>query len=109
MTMKAILELKEEMKEYVDIQVVAFPQDGIFSFNGMDILLEESLKMGADIVGGLPQVELTREDGIKSIAYVFELANKYNRLIDIHTDETGDDQSRFTEVIAKFALEKDMP
>src|SRR5699024_8808144 len=64
MTLEAILELKEEMKEYVDIQVVAFPQDGIFSYPGMARLLEESLSMGADVIGGMPQVELTREDGI---------------------------------------------
>ncbi|HLR71051.1 MAG TPA: cytosine deaminase [Pseudogracilibacillus sp.] len=108
MTMEAILELQEEMQEFVDIQVVAFPQDGIFSFKEMNVLLEEAVKMGADVVGGLPQVELTREDGIKSIEYVFELATKYNKLIDIHTDETGDDQSRFTEVITKFAIECDM-
>src|SRR5699024_9773888 len=108
MTMEAILELQEEMQEFVDIQVVAFPQDGIFSFKEMNVLLEEAVKMGADVVGGLPQVELTREDGIKSIEYIFELATKYNKLIDIHTDETGDDQSRFTEVITKFAIECDM-
>lgn len=104
MTLEAILEVKEEMKEYVDIQVVAFPQDGIFSYKGMDDLMVQSIKMGADVIGGLPQVELTREDGIKSIEYVFDLANKYNKLIDIHTDETGDDQSRFTEVIAKHTI-----
>lgn len=107
-TMKAILELKEELKQYVDLQVVAFPQDGIFAYQGMDSLLEEAIKMGADVVGGLPQAELTREDGIKSIQYVFDLAEKYDKLIDIHTDETGDDQSRFTEVIAKFTIERDM-
>src|SRR5690625_5284503 len=109
MTMEAILEVKEEMQKYVDIQVVAFPQDGIFSFTEMDTLLEESLKMGADVVGGLPQVEFTREDGIRSIEYIFDLAEKYDKPIDIHTDETGDDQSRFTEVIAKYAIERDMP
>lgn len=108
MTLEAILELREEMKEYVDIQVVAFPQDGVLAYKGMDTLLEESLKMGADVVGGLPQVELTREDGIKSVKYAFELAHKYDKLVDIHTDETGDDQSRFTEVIAKYAIEYDM-
>lgn len=108
LTMEAILELKEEMKEFIDIQVVAFPQDGIFAFDGMDSLLEKSLKMGADVVGGLPQAELTREDGIKSIEYVFDLAEKYDVLIDIHADETGDDQSRFTEVIAKYAIERSM-
>lgn len=108
LTMEAILELKDEMKDDVDIQVVAFPQDGVFSFTGMDKLLETSLKMGADVVGGLPQAELTREDGIDSIVSVFKLAEKYNKLIDIHTDETGDDQSRFLEVIAKFAIKYGM-
>jgi len=108
MTMEAILELKEEMREYVDIQVVAFPQDGIFSHQGMDELLIESLKMGADVVGGLPQVELTREDGIKSIEYIFNIAEKHHKLIDIHTDETGDEQSRFAEVIAKYTIEREM-
>lgn len=103
-TLQALLELKEAMKEYIDIQIVAFPQDGIFSYKGTDDLLIKSLKLGADIIGGIPQVELTREDGIKSIEYIFELANKYNKLIDIHTDETGDDQSRFTEVIAKHTI-----
>lgn len=107
-TLQALLEVKEEMKDYIDIQVVAFPQDGIFAYKGMDKLMEESLKMGADVVGGIPQVEFTREDGIKSIEYIFELANKYNKLIDIHTDETGDDQSRFTEVIAKYTITNGM-
>lgn len=107
-TLEALLEVKEEMKNYIDIQVVAFPQDGIFAYKGMDILMEESLKMGADVVGGIPQVEFTREDGIKSIEYIFQLANKYNKLVDIHTDETGDEQSRFTEVIAKYAITNGM-
>ncbi|AFS77629.1 cytosine deaminase CodA [Gottschalkia acidurici 9a] len=108
MTLEAILEVKEEMKEYVDIQIVAFPQDGIFSIKDMDKQIEKALKMGADVVGGIPQVELTREDGIKSIEYIFNLANKYNKLIDIHTDETSDDQSRFIEVIAKHTISSGM-
>ena len=108
MTLEAILEVKEEMKEYVDIQIVAFPQDGIFSVKDMDKQIEKALKMGADVIGGIPQVELTREDGIKSIEYIFNLANKYNKLIDIHTDETSDDQSRFIEVIAKHTISNGM-
>lgn len=107
-TLKALLEVKEEMKEYVDIEIVAFPQDGIFTLNGGDKLLEEAAKLGADVIGGIPQVEFTREDGIKQIDFIFNLAQKYNKLIDIHTDETGDSQSRFTEVIAKYALESGM-
>lgn len=104
MTLQALLELREELRDYVDIQIVAFPQDGIFSVKNMDRQMEKAVKMGADAIGGIPQVEFTREDGIKSIEYIFELANKYGKLIDIHTDETGDDQSRFTEVIAKYTI-----
>lgn len=107
-TLKALLEIKEEMKEYVDIEIVAFPQNGIFTLNNGDKLLEEAVKLGADVIGGLPQVEFTREDGIKSIDFAFSLAEKHNKLIDMHTDETGDTQSRFTEVIAKYALETGM-
>lgn len=108
MTLEALLEVKEEMKRYVDIQVVAFPQDGVFLYKDMDKLMEKAIKMGADVVGGIPQLEITREDGIKSIEYIFQLAKKYNKLIDIHTDETGDDQSRFLEVITKYTLENEM-
>lgn len=105
---EALLEVKEEMKDLVDIQIVAFPQDGIYAYKNGDKLLEEALKMGADVVGGIPHNELTREDGVKDIEYVFELANKYNRLIDVHCDETGDDQSRFVEVMAKLTIDNDM-
>lgn len=108
LTVKALLEVREEMREYVDIEVVAFPQDGIFTLNGGDTLLEESARLGVDALGGIPQVEFTREDGIRAIDTTFELAEKYNKMIDIHTDETGDSQSRFTEVIAKYALESSM-
>lgn len=107
-TMEAILEVKEEMKDFVDLQVVAFPQDGVFAHQGMDDLFIKAIEMGADVIGGIPQVELTREDGIKSIEYIFDLAEKHDKLIDIHTDETGDEQSRFLEVIAKYAIKHEM-
>ncbi|HLS07343.1 MAG TPA: cytosine deaminase [Bacillota bacterium] len=104
LTMKALLEVKQELTDMIDLQIVAFPQDGIFAFNGMDRLLEDALEMGADVIGGIPQVELTREDGIKQIEYIFNLAKKHHKMIDIHTDETTDEQSRFAEVIAKYAI-----
>lgn len=107
--LQAILELKEELRNYVDIQIVAFPQEGLFTIKGADELLEEAVKMGADVIGGLPQAEITREDGIEQIRYIFNLAEKYGKLIDIHTDETGDSQSRYLEVIAKYALNFGMP
>ncbi|QNB47250.1 cytosine deaminase [Thermanaerosceptrum fracticalcis] len=107
-TVEALLEVKEEVKEIADLQVVAFPQDGVYAYKNGDKLMEEALKMGADVVGGIPHNELTREDGVKSIEYVFELAKKYDRLIDVHCDETGDDQSRFIEVMAKYTIINEM-
>lgn len=104
--LKAMLEVKEEMKDYVDIQLVAFPQEGILSYpNGVE-LLEEAVKMGADVVGGIPHFEFTREYGVDSMKIAFDLAEKYDRLVDIHCDEIDDEQSRFVEVVAKEAYER---
>ncbi|MBG9734433.1 cytosine deaminase [Paenibacillus alvei] len=104
--LKAMLEVKEEMSPYVDLQLVAFPQEGILSYpNGIE-LLEEAMKMGADVVGGIPHFEFTREYGVDSMRIAFDLAEKYNRLVDIHCDEIDDEQSRFVEVVAKEAYER---
>ncbi|MGF7059753.1 cytosine deaminase [Brassicibacter mesophilus] len=103
-TVEALVEVKEEMKDYVDIQIVAFPQDGIFAVPNGDRLMEKAMEMGADVVGGIPHNELTREDGVRDVEFAFELAKKYNALIDLHVDETGDDQSRFVEVMAKYTI-----
>ena len=100
--LKALLELKEELKDYIDLQIVAFPQEGYFAYKGGAELVEEALKMGADVVGGIPHFEFTREDGVRSVEKGFELAMKYDKLLDFHCDETDDDQSRFVESIAAF-------
>lgn len=102
--LKALLEVKEEVKDWITVQVVAFPQDGIYSSAKNAELIEESLKLGADVVGGIPHYELTREDGVRSVQRIFELAQQYNRLIDIHCDEIDDDQSRFLEVVVAEAI-----
>ncbi|MFK0569921.1 cytosine deaminase [Endozoicomonas sp.] len=104
----ALLELREEMRDLIDIQLVAFPQEGIPSFPKGAELLEEALKLGAEAVGGIPHFEYTREYGLESLKTVFELAEKYDRLIDIHCDEIDDDQSRFVETVATLALERSM-
>lgn len=104
--LKAMLEVKEEMSPYVDLQLVAFPQEGILSYpNGVE-LLEEAMKMGADVVGGIPHFEFTREYGVDSMRIAFDLAEKYDRLVDIHCDEIDDEQSRFVEVVATEAYER---
>lgn len=104
--LKAMLEVKNEMAEFIDIQLVAFPQEGIPSYPNGAELLEEALKMGADVVGGIPHFEFTREYGVESMKTAFDLAEKYNRLVDIHCDEIDDEQSRFVEVVAKEAYER---
>jgi cytosine deaminase len=101
--LKAMLEVKEEMKEWVDIQIVAFPQEGILSYPNGKELLEEAVQLGADVIGAIPHFEFTREYGIESLHYVFELAQKYDRLIDVHCDEIDDEQSRFVETLAALA------
>ncbi|GIU26465.1 cytosine deaminase [Shewanella schlegeliana] len=101
--LKAMLEVKEEMKPWVDIQIVAFPQEGILSYPNGKELLEEAVKLGADVIGAIPHFEFTREYGVESLHYVFELARKYDRLIDVHCDEIDDEQSRFVETVAALA------
>lgn len=102
-SMQAMLELKQEMKDLIDIQIIAFPQLGIYSYkNGLENL-EEALKMGADGIGAIPHSEDTREDAVNSLHEIFKLAVKYDRLVDVHCDETDDEQSRGIEVVASEA------
>ncbi|HEY9761788.1 MAG TPA: cytosine deaminase [Trichocoleus sp.] len=106
--LKGLLEVREAVKDWITLQVVAFPQDGIYSNRNNEALLEEALKLGADVVGGIPHYELTREDGVRSVHRIFDLAERYDRLIDIHCDEIDDDQSRFLEVVAACAIRSGM-
>ncbi|WP_216696824.1 cytosine deaminase [Anaerostipes faecalis] len=103
-SLKALLEVKETVKDLVDLQIVAFPQEGMYAYKGGDELVEEALKMGADCVGGIPHYELAREFGEKSIHKIVELAVKYDKLIDVHCDETDDVQSRFLELLNALVL-----
>lgn len=106
--LKAMLELRDEVKETCDLQIIAFPQEGMYAYPGGDELVEEACKMGVDLVGAIPHFEFTREDGVKSVKKAFELAVKYNKMVDIHCDETDDDQSRFIEVLASEAYRNGM-
>ena len=102
--LKAALEVRDEVKDILDLQIVAFPQEGMYAYKDGDKLVEEGLKMGADCVGAIPHFELAREFGEKSIHKTIELAVKYNKLIDVHCDETDDTQSRFLELLNALAL-----
>ena len=104
-TVKGLVEAKKVLSDIIDIQVTAFPQDGILTEPDNAEYLEKALELGADNVGMIPHNEYTREDGVKSIEIAFELAKKYNKDIDGHVDETDDPNSRFLEVVAKKTLE----
>ncbi|MGG4663926.1 cytosine deaminase [Providencia vermicola] len=106
--LKAMLEVKQEVAPWVDLQIVAFPQEGIMSYPNGEELLEESLRLGADVVGAIPHFEFTREYGVESLHKTFALAEKYDRLIDVHCDEIDDEQSRFVETVAALAHAKGM-
>lgn len=80
---KTILKLKEEFKHLIDIQVVAFPQEGIHKNPGTEEMMWEAMKLGADVVGGIPYNDL---DAQKHIDLVFEIAKKYDKDIDFHQD-----------------------
>ncbi|MEK5139995.1 MULTISPECIES: cytosine deaminase [Priestia] len=108
MGLEALLEIKEEVKSWMDIQIVAFPQEGIYAYPKGDELLEEALIMGADVVGGIPHYEHTREDGVQSVKKSLELAYKYGKMVDIHCDEIDDEQSRYVEVVAAEAFKLGM-
>ena len=109
---KAALEVRDELKDKITIQVVAFPQNGMYSYKedgktGRD-LVEEALKLGCDVVGGIPHNEWSRELGEKSIKEIVSLALKYDKLIDVHCDETDDPMARFVEVLNAEALIHDI-
>ena len=106
--MEAMLELKEELRDYVTIQIVAFPQEGILSYPNGKELLENAVKMGADCVGAIPHFEFTREYAVESVNYCMELAERYDRLVDVHCDEIDDEQSRFVETVAALAHREGM-
>lgn len=107
-SLKAMLKVKKEMRHLIEIQVVAFPQMGITRSPEQYQLLEAAVKLGADGIGGVPHLEMTREDGVRSIELIFDLAQRYHKFIDIHCDETDDEQSRFVEVVAAQAIRRKM-
>ncbi|MEJ3668364.1 cytosine deaminase [Stutzerimonas stutzeri] len=106
--LKSMLEVREETRHLIDLQIVAFPQEGIESFKGGRELMTEAIAMGADVVGGIPHFENTRDQGVSSIKFLMDLAERTGCLVDVHCDETDDPQSRFLEVLAEEARGREM-
>lgn len=107
-TLQAMLEVREEARALVDLQIVAFPQEGIESFADGRALMTQAVAMGADVVGGIPHFENTRDQGVSSLHFLMDLAERNDRLVDVHCDETDDPNSRFLEVLAEIARVKGM-
>lgn len=103
--LEALLELREELRDDLELQVVAFPQEGIDSYPGGRKLMENAMVMGADVVGAIPHFEFTREYSVDSLNFAVKLAEKYDRLVDVHCDEIDDEASRGLETLAARALE----
>ncbi len=100
--LKAMLEVKQEVAPWVELQIVAFPQeDPLPQRRGA---AGGGPQAGADVVGAIPHFEFTREYGVESLHIAFRLAQQYDRPLDIHCDEIDDEQSRFVETVAALAL-----
>lgn len=102
---KALLKAKEEYKDKVDLQIVAFPQDGIAREPGAYELVEEALKLGADVVGGIPWIEFSKEDEQDHVDKMCFLARKYNKDISMLCDDVGDAEERTFEMLIKKVIE----
>ena len=99
LAVNALLELREEIKPYIDLQLVAFPQDGYFRYPASSANLERALNLGVDVVGGIPHFERTMADGAASIKALCKLADKRGLRVDMHCDESDDPLSRHIEML----------
>ena len=106
--LKGLLAVKEEYKDIIDLQIVAFPQEGILKDEGTEELLNKALELGGSdtILGGMPHNEITGEDSNKHIDILFNLAKQYNVDIDSHTDETDDSNSRTLQYLAAKTIQE---
>ncbi|MDK1385820.1 amidohydrolase family protein [Sinorhizobium sp. 8-89] len=99
-TAEALLEVKEKVAPYINLQLVAFPQDGYYRAPDGIASLERALDMGVDIVGGIPHFERTMEDGARSVEALCRVAADRGLPVDMHCDETDDPMSRHIETLA---------
>ncbi|MFA5585238.1 MAG: amidohydrolase family protein [Saccharofermentanales bacterium] len=104
--LSGVLALREKYKDRMTLQLVAFPQEGIIKDPGCDKLMDEAMRMGCDIVGGMPANEQTPDDSLAHVKYCFDLAEKYDADIDMHVDETDDPFYRTLEMVADETLKR---
>ncbi|MBV8098587.1 MAG: amidohydrolase family protein [Verrucomicrobia bacterium] len=100
LAVEALLQVKKEVADYLDLQLVAFPQDGLYRFPNAEKNLLRALDLGVDVVGGIPHFERTMVDGAASVKRLCEIAAERGLLVDMHCDESDDPQSRHIETLA---------
>ncbi len=100
LAVEALLDVKKRVAPYLDLQLVAFPQDGVLRSPGALANLERSLELGVDVVGGIPHFERTMADGAESVKLLCERAARRGLRVDMHCDETDDPMSRHIETLA---------
>jgi cytosine deaminase len=104
--LSALLKIREEFKGSVDVQVVAFPQDGIRREPGAEEYMWKAMDLGADVVGGIPWIEYTDDDAKHHVDFAYMLAKKYNKDIAMLVDDAGDPNLRTTEYLAVKAFKE---
>ncbi len=100
LAVEALLDVKRRVAPYLDLQLVAFPQDGVLRAPGAFDNLKRALALGVDVVGGIPHFERSMQQGAESVRLLCELAANQGRLVDMHCDETDDPMSRHVETLA---------
>ena len=103
---EGVLAAREDTRDECKIQIVAFPQDGLIRDPGAVGLMQQALKSGVDLVGGIPHIERVPQDGRRHLELVFDLAAEFDADIDVHIDETDDPQSMYTEQLAALTIER---
>jgi cytosine/creatinine deaminase len=101
---EGLLRARDRFRDLIDIQIVAFPQEGIVKSPGTEALMREVMKSGVDVVGGMPFNEASPEHSRRHIEIVFDIARQFDADIDMHVDETDDPMARTLEVLAELTI-----
>jgi cytosine deaminase len=100
LAVEALLDVRKRVAPYLDLQLVAFPQDGVMRSPGGLTNLERALDLGVDVVGGIPHFERTMAEGADSVRQLCEVAARRGKMVDMHCDESDDPLSRHVETLA---------
>jgi cytosine deaminase len=101
--LRALIQLREQVASDVTLQVIAFPQDGVWNCPDNRERLKEAIHLGVDGIGAIPHQEDSREEGIASLEYIFDLAVRHQRMVHVLCDEADSADSRYLEVMARLA------